>query len=133
MRFRARAADEPSLQLVGMVDVVFLLVIFWMMVTALGGPKLDARIRPPASGLARGGEPAALTVQVGAADGPVLVDGEPVARGGIVPAVEALPPGPILLRADGAAPAGRVASVLAELQTTGRAVDLAVRRVEGEP
>lgn len=134
MRFRTPSlAPAATMELVGMVDVIFLLVIFWMVVTALGGPVVDAAVRPPVSGQARRADrPATVVVHLRSA-GEVTVAGRPVGRAELVDTVSAMPPGPVVLRADGRASAVETARVLERLGRTGRHVSLSVQRVEARP
>lgn len=119
MRKTGRQA-EPLLP---MIDVVFFLIVFFMMVSRFAEPEPFPLERPLSAAEADVAGEVALYISV---------DGEPAARGetGVLRGDEAIvalvarcavPCGPVLIHADAAAPASAVAGLLPKLAAAGLA------------
>jgi biopolymer transport protein ExbD len=136
MNFPTAQSDlgDAKIDMTPMIDVVFLLVIFWLAVTAVSSPTMDSSVLPPASRLAQRSLAAQRVVlQVRPGAGAVydfrsrLYD-----LAGIARRLETLAAGgagrelgrPVLIRVDGMADSRNVAALLAVLR------DLGVRRVD---
>lgn len=126
MQFDRPTPPRPAREnIVPMINVVFLLLIFFLM-TAQIAPPDPFEVTPPASDADTPAEgPAVLHV---AADGALAYG---TARDGEVWAALTAdrPEGPLLLRADGAVPADRLAGLLSQIRATGvDKVQLVTRR-----
>ena len=115
---RARAHRRPSLT--PMVDVVFLLLVFFMLAARFG---LDRVIPLSPPGETRGayeGAPRLVTVKPGA----VLLNGQPLPAEALAPALRRLMPGPeaaVVLQTRDGADLQRLVSVLDRLSGAGLA------------
>jgi len=113
-----RNGDEAILPL---TNVVFLLLIFFMLAGRLAAPEaLD--IQPPSSVSESAAESAGLEVQV-AADGELALDGEHLTLDALKTQVRqrlnARPDTPLRLKADGEGDASRVVAIMQELREAG--------------
>lgn len=115
---RRRASEAQALPL---VNIVFLLLVFFMAAGRLAPPDPVA-LAPPASGQT-GVDPAAPMTLALSADGQVFLDGAEVARDGLSAALrERVAEGAavdVSVRADGGAPAAALAALLATLDEAG--------------
>ena len=133
-------SNGTQIDMTPMIDVVFLLVTFWMVVTAISSPDSDGAVLPPVSKLAerglaaqrvvlqvRRGESAVFGFRGRVYDLPslarrldVLAEREPGGRSVLGRDV--------LIRVDGFADSGRVGALLGVLRRLGvRRVDFAAR------
>jgi biopolymer transport protein ExbD len=124
------ARRPPDEHVIPLINVVFLLLIFFMLVGRIE-PPAPVAVEPPASARARAVAPAGPVVAV-AADGRAWLDGAPIEPAAL--AERAAGARGVLVRADGRAPAGRVIAVLRALEAAGaRDVRLLARPAEGAP
>ena len=133
-------SSGAGIDMTPMIDVVFLLVIFWMVVTAISVPDRDSSVLPPVSELAQR-DLAAQRVVVQVRRGEQAVYGfrgrqyDLPALGRRLAALAADRPGsagalgrPVLIRVDGLADSRRVSALLGVLRGLGvRRVDFAAR------
>ncbi|HOW77151.1 MAG TPA: biopolymer transporter ExbD [Candidatus Competibacteraceae bacterium] len=117
MNLRPRRREDPELNLVPMIDVVLVLLIFFMIATSLRRESaLELRL-PQASGLPMPGNATALEVSIDA-EGHYAVNGQPLHPADASTLKErltALAGGralPLTLRADGRTPHQAVVTVL---------------------
>ncbi|MBK8752438.1 MAG: biopolymer transporter ExbD [Candidatus Competibacteraceae bacterium] len=117
MNLRPRRREEPEINLVPMIDVVLVLLIFFMIATSLRPESaLDLRL-PEAAGRSLPNPPAQLTVDVDA-NGRYTVNGQALETAdatGLKVALQAFANGrtvPLTLRADGRTPHQAVVTVL---------------------
>lgn len=127
-----RILPEPgllTLDLTAMIDVIFLLLIFWMMFTSLQARPVDRRIVTPVSDIPAGSAPGELcTIELQAEGDVVMIAGEAVAIAELAGAVSARGPAGVLVRAAGEADSVRVRGVLGALRLAGvQQVGLAIR------
>lgn len=121
MEFERRRRAGKSIDLVPLINIVFLLLIFFMLTSTLVVP--DAfEVTPPESDRGRPGaaDPAVVLIS---GEGALAFDNEPVAlsqlEGRIAAARAARPGAPLLIKADGTATAGDVAAVLRRARAAG--------------
>ncbi len=118
-----RVLPEPgllTLDLTAMIDVIFLLLIFWMMFTSLQARRVDRDIVTPVSDIPAGSAEGELcTIELPAGGMVALVEHEPVAIDALADAVRARRPAGVLLRAAGEADSAAVREVLAALREAG--------------
>jgi biopolymer transport protein ExbD len=138
MNFPKADSDAGVLQIdmTPMIDVVFLLVIFWLEVAAIDSSAADSSVLPPGSQLAQRrltGQPVVIQVRPGAGR---IYDfrSRQYDLAGVAARLQALGGDsgelhrPVLIRADGAADSRSVAALLAVLADLGvRQVDFAAR------
>ncbi len=117
MNLRPRRREDPELNLVPMIDVVLVLLIFFMIATSLRRESaLELRL-PQASGLPMPGDAAALEVSIDAG-GHYVVNGQalhPPDAAALKERLKTLAGGralPLTLRADGRTPHQAVVTVL---------------------
>ncbi|HRD48576.1 MAG: biopolymer transporter ExbD [Candidatus Competibacter sp.] len=117
MNLRPRRREDPEINLVPMIDVVLVLLIFFMVATSLR-PESELEIRlPEAAGRSLPNPPAQLTVDIDAS-GRYAVNGqalETTAAIDLKAALQAFANGrhlPLTLRADGRTPHQAVVTVL---------------------
>lgn len=117
MNLRPRRREQPEINLVPMIDVVLVLLIFFMIATSLRPEsELDLRL-PEASGQPMPTDQTRLTVEVDA-NGRYIVNGqalETTDAAGLKAALQAFANGrnaPLILRADGRTPHQAVVTVL---------------------
>ena len=79
MKFRRQRLDEASVNLTPLIDVVFLLLIFFMVSTTFTRETRLGIILPEASGVPQLQEQEAIEIVI-SADGSYLVNGERLAR-----------------------------------------------------
>ena len=142
MRFPSdnQAAGPRRIDMTPMIDVVFLLVIFWMVVTSIASPTADRSVAPPASRLAtRNLAGQRLVLQVRTGSGAVYgFRSQRYELGSLVRRLRMLTvrgreggpvlARPVLIRADGAADSRHVTQLLGVLRRLGvRRVDFAAR------
>ncbi|MCC6303843.1 MAG: biopolymer transporter ExbD [Rhodobacteraceae bacterium] len=102
--------------IVPMINVVFLLLVFFLMVATLAPPEPFAVAPPAAAGAPNGARAGGATLHV-AADGRLAFEG---AEGEAALAAAAAAAGPLELRADRALAAAALARLLARLAGRGR-------------
>jgi biopolymer transport protein ExbD len=118
-----RTAPEPRLELVPLIDVLFLLITFLMFAVVLGvrAELLDVRL-PAASG-GRAAAPAGLVTIAIDHEGRVFLEGEALSVDDLVPRLLALrqerPDDRLLLAADERGRAGSLVEVLGRLSAAG--------------
>jgi biopolymer transport protein ExbD len=117
MNLRPRRREDPELNLVPMIDVVLVLLIFFMIATSLRRESaLELRL-PEASGLPMPGDVTMLDVSIDA-EGRYAVNGQaldPVDAATLKERLKTLAGGralPLILRADGRTPHQAVVTVL---------------------
>jgi biopolymer transport protein ExbD len=117
MNLRPRRREQPEINLVPMIDVVLVLLIFFMIATSLRPEsELDLRL-PEASGQPTPTDQTQLTVEVDA-NGRYTVNGQALETpdaAGLKAALQAFANGrnaPLILRADGRTPHQAVVTVL---------------------
>lgn len=117
MNLRPRRREDPELNLVPMIDVVLVLLIFFMIATSLRRESaLELRL-PEASGLPMPGDATALDVSIDA-EGRYAVNGQaldPADAATLKERLKTLAGGralPLILRADGRTPHQAVVTVL---------------------
>lgn len=115
---RNRSNDEAILPL---TNVVFLLLIFFMLTGRLVSPE-PFEIQPPESQSETAAKNSGLEIQI-SANGDMALDGEPIERDALKATVrkrlDTNPVTPIRLRADGAGDATRVVAVMHMLHDAG--------------
>ncbi|WP_456446090.1 ExbD/TolR family protein [Deinococcota bacterium DY0809b] len=117
-----RRRREPSINLAPLVDIVFLLVIFFMVSSTFITPETGLPIDLPqaTSGEARPEGAPTVVVQ---ADGQVFWKGEPVDDAALLASLRAElaqdPVGTVILRADRKTPHGRVVQVMDVIRRAG--------------
>ena len=105
MKLRGKEADEPILNLTPMIDVVFQLLIFFMVATTFLNPEKEIGIELPeaVSGERSEDERDEIVINV-FADGSVIVSGETVAREVLLDTLRARaranPQTPVTIRGD---------------------------------
>lgn len=117
MKRRPRRREDPELNLVPMIDVVLVLLIFFMIATSLRRESaLELRL-PESSGLPMPGNPATLEVSIDA-EGGYAINGQalhPADAATLREQLKSLSGGralPLTLRADGRTPHQAVVTVL---------------------
>jgi biopolymer transport protein ExbD len=117
-----RRRREPSINLAPLVDIVFLLVIFFMVSSTFITPETGLPIDLPqaTSGEARPEGAPTVVVQ---ADGQAFWKGEPVDDAALLASLRAAlardPVGTVILRADRKTPHGRVVQVMDVIRRAG--------------
>jgi biopolymer transport protein ExbD len=103
MAARRRALPPPAVPIAPLIDIVFQLLLFFMLVTNFLNPSLDLSL--PSSTTARVNDQRSATVAITAA-GSVYLNGQPIAWVELAPALRAQAAGVELVRvrADGATP-----------------------------
>lgn len=110
--------EELGFQLAPLVDIVFLLLIFFLVATTYLDEEKDLAVRLPSASSARGDSPARLErVLVNVReDGTIVMGGRPVSREelyrSLVRARRANPDVPVVLRGDLSATHGEIVDVL---------------------
>jgi biopolymer transport protein ExbD len=105
MKLRGKEADEPILNLTPMIDVVFQLLIFFMVATTFLNPEKEIGIELPeaVSGERSEDERDEIVINV-LADGSVILSGEAVARDALLDTLRARarqdPQTPVTIRGD---------------------------------
>jgi biopolymer transport protein ExbD len=131
-----QATTEAPIDMTPMIDVVFLLVIFWLVVTSIASPTADRTVLPPASERAarsllaprvtihvRPGEGAVYRLRSATYDLDALAD-----RLALLAADAPFSRRPVLIRADGGADCRAVSALLGVLGRLGvQRVDFAAR------
>jgi biopolymer transport protein ExbD len=114
MNLRPRRHEDPELNLVPMIDVVLVLLIFFMIATSLRRESaLELRL-PEASGLPMPGDVTMLDVSIDA-EGRYAVNGQALDAATLKERLKTLAGGralPLILRADGRTPHQAVVTVL---------------------
>jgi biopolymer transport protein ExbD len=114
MNLRPRRREDPELNLVPMIDVVLVLLIFFMIATSLRRESaLELRL-PEASGLPMPGDVTMLDVSIDA-EGRYAVNGQALDAATLKERLKTLAGGralPLILRADGRTPHQAVVTVL---------------------
>ncbi len=134
MRFARRAAEEPSINLTSLIDIVFLLLIFFMVSTQFVDEARLSLVLPAASQAVPATRDVPIEVIVDARDR-YHIDGEAIAPERLAAVLRThqsqLPDRPLLLRADGQASHQAVVRVLDEAAAQGfETVDIAARPEE---
>ncbi|MHC5210436.1 MAG: ExbD/TolR family protein [Planctomycetota bacterium] len=105
MKLKGRYDEEPALNLTPLIDVVFQLLIFFMVATTFLNPEKEIGIELPeaVSGEQSEEEPDEILINV-FADGSVIVSGESVARDALLDTLRARaranPQTPVTIRGD---------------------------------
>lgn len=135
MKFIRRRLEEPEIGLAPLIDVVFLLLIFFMLTTSFVPQAGFSVSLPEASAPAR--EARALPEVVIDAEGRIVVAGQVVAPAGVEAALKALETDlqtegrALRIRADGGARHQRVVTVMDAAAAAGfTRIDIATRPVD---
>lgn len=122
MRFEPHRPRDDDERVLPLINVVFLLLVFFMLAGALA-PADPFRVEPPLS-LSQAPPPAEpLTLLVGS-DGQLALDGEPLDESGLIERLNELvepdlPPPELHIKADAALEALQVVGLLEKLRSTG--------------
>ena len=118
MRFATRTQEGATLGLAPLIDVVLLLLIFFVVTTSFTEPRMQLEL--PGAESATPQPPATLVVSIGA-DGALQVDGEDADRAALAErlAEASAADGELEIRADRATPHGNVVEVLDAAQKVG--------------
>jgi biopolymer transport protein ExbD len=117
MRFRPTGADdEMRVELTSMTDIIFLLLIFFMISTTFEGARKSLDIQLPESTAAEAAQEVRQHIIEMSVDDALRLDGQPVAVQDIVPRlVQGGTPSlqrAVIIRADKRLPYGKVVAVL---------------------
>lgn len=135
MKLRRNDDDEPVLNLTPMIDVVFQLLVFFMVATTFMDPEREMDILLPE---ANAGEPSPeinedIIINV-FADGRLVVGGEDVDDDQLLRRLKAAaqhdPKTPVTIRGDGHAEHQRIVSVMAACEQAGL-ISLSIGTLEG--
>lgn len=123
MRFRPlRREPEPKLMIIPMIDIIFFLLIFFMMSMLSMSVQSSIDLSLPQASAARTETAAALPVAI-TADGQIYVEKEPVAKGDFLRRMEIeqerQPGRAVLIRADAASRHSDFVFVLDQLKAAG--------------
>ena len=117
MRFVQRRSDPLEINLTPLIDVVFLLLIFFMVSTSFRlETQLNVELPEAASTSARVANPMVISIsrdRIHAIDDRVLLKNDPISiESGIIQAIQSLSPDEIVLMADANTPHQSVVTVL---------------------
>lgn len=117
MRFVQRRSDPLEINLTPLIDVVFLLLIFFMVSTSFRlETQLNVELPAAASTSARAVDPMVISIsrdRIHAIDDRVLLKNDPISiESGIIEAIQSLNPDEIVLMADANTPHQSVVTVL---------------------
>ena len=117
MRFVQRRSDPLEINLTPLIDVVFLLLIFFMVSTSFRlETQLNVELPAAASTSARAVDPMVISIsrdRIHAIDNRVLLKNDPISiESGIIEAIQSLNPDEIVLMADANTPHQSVVTVL---------------------
>ena len=117
MRFVQRRSDPLEINLTPLIDVVFLLLIFFMVSTSFRlETQLNVELPAAASTSARAVDPMVISIsrdRIHAIDDRVLLTNDPISiESGILQAIQSLSPDEIVLMADANTPHQSVVTVL---------------------
>ena len=117
MRFVQRRSDPLEINLPPLIDVVFLLLIFFMVSTSFRlETQLNVELPAAASTSARAVDPMVIYIsrdRIHAIDDRVLLKNDPISiESGIIQAIQSLSPDEIVLMADASTPHQSVVTVL---------------------
>ena len=117
MRFVQRRSDPLEINLTPLIDVVFLLLIFFMVSTSFRlETQLNVELPAAASTSARAVDPMVISIsrdRIHAIDNRVLLKNDPISiESGILQAIQSLSPDEIVLMADANTPHQSVVTVL---------------------
>lgn len=117
MRFVQRRSDPLEINLTPLIDVVFLLLIFFMVSTSFRlETQLNVELPAAASTSARAVDPMVISIsrdRIHAIDDRVLLKNDPISiESGILEAIQSLSPDEIVLMADANTPHQSVVTVL---------------------
>ena len=117
MRFVQRRSDPLEINLTPLIDVVFLLLIFFMVSTSFRlETQLNVELPAAASTSARAVDPMVISIsrdRIHAIDDRVLLKNDPISiESGIIQAIQSLSPDEIVLMADANTPHQSVVTVL---------------------
>ena len=117
MRFVQRRSDPLEINLTPLIDVVFLLLIFFMVSTSFRlETQLNVELPAAASTSARAVDPMVISIsrdRIHAIDDRVLLNNDPISiESGILQAIQSLSPDEIVLMADANTPHQSVVTVL---------------------
>ncbi|MFL2534821.1 MAG: ExbD/TolR family protein [Candidatus Azotimanducaceae bacterium] len=117
MRFVQRRSDPLEINLTPLIDVVFLLLIFFMVSTSFRlETQLNVELPAAASTSARAVDPMVISIsrdRIHAIDDRVLLKNDPISiESGILQAIQSLSPDEIVLMADANTPHQSVVTVL---------------------
>lgn len=117
MRFVQRRSDPLEINLTPLIDVVFLLLIFFMVSTSFRlETQLNVELPAAASTSARAVDPMVISIsrdRIHAIDDSVLLKNDPISiESGILQAIQSLSPDEIVLMADANTPHQSVVTVL---------------------
>ncbi|MDP6517207.1 MAG: biopolymer transporter ExbD [Alphaproteobacteria bacterium] len=121
LEFEARRKRQPGLNLVPLINVVFLLLIFFMLSSTLVTPdEFDVNLPESESGRAQGSVPVVVLI---AGDGALAVNNLPVRLGGLAArlrdATDESGVSRVIVKADAAATTASVISVLRRARAAG--------------
>ncbi|MFQ5691711.1 MAG: ExbD/TolR family protein [Nitrospinota bacterium] len=123
MRFDTRPEEDYSLSLTALIDVVFLLLIFFMVSTAFidFSRRMDIRLPEARAGTVTGERKRQFVIEVGV-EGRITLDGETKSLATLEAALEAtrsLPERTALIRADRRLPYGLIIRILGICRAAG--------------
>jgi biopolymer transport protein ExbD len=130
MPLKSHHDEMPNLNLTSLIDVVFLLIVFFMTASKFADPARDVDVRLPevARGDALSMAPKARSIAVHA-DGQILLDKEPVTleelRRRLEEAITTGPPPSVVILGDAGCPFQHIAAAMATCKQAG-VVDLSV-------
>ena len=139
MKFRTASRDSPEISLTPLIDVVFLLLIFFMASTTFDR-RSELRVKLPEAGAEAGPRDDAVIHVVIDAGGSVSVEGRALddprtetVRRALASAAEGFDSPPVIISADARTPHQSVVTVMDAARRTGlHALGFATRR-PGEP
>lgn len=121
MEFEGRKPLEGGINLVPLINIVFLLLIFFMLSSTLVTPD-RFNVDLPESADTQTTEAASISVLIGA-DGALAINNDPVDLGELEPAISQLlaemPDAGVLVKADAAATTAHVVNVLRRARAAG--------------
>ncbi|MFQ5914382.1 MAG: ExbD/TolR family protein [Nitrospinota bacterium] len=123
MRFDTRPEEDYSLSLTALIDVVFLLLIFFMVSTAFidFSRRMDIRLPEAKTGTVTGEPTRQLLIEVGG-QGRITLNGKQVTLAGLEAEMEGtrgLPERTVLIRADRRLPYGLVIRIMGICRAAG--------------
>ena len=137
MNFKVRKREDPIVEIAPLIDVVFLLLLFFMVTTqfiSMPGLKISLPSITPGKTITTG---AKIELDVDAA-GDVFLDGNPVSLDNLGALIKEEAPAPdsavIVLMADESVPHGRIVTIMDSIRSVGLTrVVLAARWSENHP
>jgi biopolymer transport protein ExbD len=131
MRFRKKSEEDYSINLPSMTDIIFLLLIFFMVATVLKDSTRRLDVQLPEARSGQSAEPRRLTIEM-AADGALSLNGALVSQEELEqqlqPMASAEDQRSVVIKADKRLPYGRVIEIMGLCQGAGIAdISVAVK------